>query len=162
VEVSTLILLGAAGGLLRGLLDVYTQFMSWQVDRRVHRQVPTEQEGDAPQFGEYYDPVADPIATILHGAMGAGAAVLFGTTGQISGAYAALVVGMSAPMLLTQLSRVQSVSDAITGGAQAAAATEAEAAAQPAALSARQSRAGRSGRTPFAPDSGPAGEEEAM
>ncbi|SEC26136.1 hypothetical protein SAMN05216489_00286 [Streptomyces sp. 3213] len=112
---STLIVLGAAGGLLRGLLDVYTQFVSWKADRRAYRQLSSRQEGAAPRFQEYYDPIADPIAAVVHSAMGAGAAVLFGTTGQINGAYAALVVGMSAPMLLTQLGRVPSVRDAVTG-----------------------------------------------
>lgn len=114
--VSALIALGAAGGLLRGLLDVYTQFVSWKGDRRAYRQLPSRQEAEAPRFQDYYDPIADPIAAVVHSAMGAGAAVLFGTTGQINGAYAALVVGMSAPMLLTQLGRVQSVRDAVTGG----------------------------------------------
>jgi hypothetical protein len=48
--------------------------------------------------------------------MGAGMAVLFGTTGQISGPYAAIVVGASAPVLLTQLARIQSVSETLGGG----------------------------------------------
>lgn len=117
--VSTLILLGAAGGLLRGLLDIYTQFVNWQADRRAHRQSAAIEWSDPPPFQEYYDPVADPIAAVIHSGMGAGAAVLFGTTGQISGAYAAVVVGMSAPMLLTQLSRIQSVNDVVTDGTQA-------------------------------------------
>lgn len=43
-------------------------------------------------------------------------AVLFGTTGQISGPYAAIVVGASAPVLLTQLARIQSVSETLGGG----------------------------------------------
>lgn len=64
--------------------------------------------------------MADPVAAVVHSAMGAGAAVLFDTTGQVSGAYAAIVVGISAPVILTQLGRVQSVSDAVTGVPQAA------------------------------------------
>ena len=39
VHVPILILFGAAGGLLRGALDVYTRFVSWQADRRAHRQL---------------------------------------------------------------------------------------------------------------------------
>lgn len=154
MEVSTLILLGAAGGLLRGLLDVYTNFVSWQVDRRVYRQLPAEQAGEVPRFKDYYDPLVDPIAAVVHGAMGAGAAVLFGRTGQINGAYAALVVGMSAPMLLAQLSRVQSVVDAVTDGPEA-----------PAASSARQADvmpARGQTRTRFGAESGQTGGEEAM
>ncbi|MFD9903323.1 hypothetical protein [Streptomyces sp. NPDC059063] len=123
MDVWTLVLLGAAGGLLRGVLDVYTRFVDWQTDRRLHRQLSAEQAGPAPRFQDHFDPVADPIAAGVHSVMGAGAAVLFGTTGQISGAYAALVVGISAPLLLTQLGRIQSVSDAVTGGSQTADAT---------------------------------------
>ncbi|MCC3650659.1 hypothetical protein LIX60_03970 [Streptomyces sp. S07_1.15] len=119
-----LILLGAAGGALRGLLDAYSRFLDWQSDRRGHRQLPAEQANESPKFRDYFDPVADPIAAAVHSAMGAAAAVLFGTTGQISGAYAAVVVGTSAPVILTQLGRVQSISDAVNGAPQAGTAAE--------------------------------------
>jgi hypothetical protein len=116
VDVSTLIVLGAAGGLLRGAVDLYTRFVSWQAVR-----LACLQSGNsAPRFREYFDPSTDIVAPAVHTVMGAGAAVLFGTTGQISGAYAALVVGMSAPMLLTQLTRVQTVNEVVTGDRPAA------------------------------------------
>ncbi|MFJ8595184.1 hypothetical protein [Streptomyces sp. NPDC093598] len=115
MDVPTLILLGAAGGALRGLLDVYIRFLDWQTDRRAHRRLPPGQADEPPLFKTYFDPVGDPVAAVVHSAMGAGAAVLFGTTGQISGAYAAVVVGLSAPVILTQLGRVQSVNDALNG-----------------------------------------------
>ncbi|WP_406146255.1 hypothetical protein [Streptomyces sp. NBC_01012] len=117
MDVPTLVLLGAAGGLLRGALDLYTRFVSWQADRRVHRRLTVEgTAGDVPpRFRAYFDPAVDIVAAVLHSAMGAGAAVLFGTTGQIDGEYATLVVGMSAPMLLTQLSRIQTVNESLTG-----------------------------------------------
>ncbi|MEU5046311.1 hypothetical protein [Streptomyces griseorubiginosus] len=113
-----LILLGAAGGALRGLLDAYTRFQDWQSARRDHRQLPVGQVSESPRFQEYFDPVADPVAAVVHSAMGAGAAVLLGTTGQVSGAYAAVVVGISAPVILTQLGRAQSVGEAVTGTLQ--------------------------------------------
>ncbi|MGW5070462.1 hypothetical protein ACWEQJ_30950 [Streptomyces cyaneofuscatus] len=119
-----LILLGAAGGALRGLLDAYNRFLDWQSDRRAHRQLPPGQENVPARFQDYFDPVADPIAAVVHSAMGAGAAVLFGTTGQVSGAYAAIVVGISAPVILTQLGRFQSISDAVNGAPQAGAVAE--------------------------------------
>ncbi len=119
-----LVLLGAAGGALRGLLDAYSRFLDWQADRRANRQLPTGQESEAPRFQEYFDPVADPIAAVVHSAMGAGAAVLLGTTGQVSGAYAAVVVGISAPVILTQLGRVQSVGEAVGGTPQTGTAAE--------------------------------------
>ncbi|MGW7824995.1 hypothetical protein ACWGLF_44895 [Streptomyces puniciscabiei] len=118
MDVETLILLGAAGGLLRGLLDAYAGFSLWHAARRRHRQGATGPDAEVPVFRDYVDPLADSVAAVVHSALGAGAAVLFGTTGQISGAYAALVVGMSAPLLLTQVGRVQSVSDAVLGGPQ--------------------------------------------
>ncbi|WOX19888.1 hypothetical protein [Streptomyces solicathayae] len=130
MDVTTLILLGAAGGLLRGALDLYTRFVSWQADRRIHRQLAAAGTAEvvAPQFKAYFDPAVDTVAAIVHSVMGAGAAVLFGTTGQISGGYAALVVGISAPMLLTQLGRIQTVNEAVMGERQpAGAAAEAEA-----------------------------------
>ncbi|MET9387687.1 hypothetical protein ABZY09_43470 [Streptomyces sp. NPDC002928] len=120
----TLILLGAAGGALRGLLDAYNRFLDWQSDRSAHRRLPAGQEGEASRFQEYFDPLADPIAAVVHSAMGAAAAVLFGTTGQVSGAYAAIVVGISAPVILTQLGRVPSISDVVNGAPQAGTATE--------------------------------------
>jgi hypothetical protein len=124
VDVPMLILLGAAGGALRGLLDAYNRFLDWQSDRRAHRQTPTGQGSGSPRFQDYFDPVADPVAAVVHSAMGAGAAVLFGTTGQVSGAYAAMVVGLSAPVILTQLGRVQSIGDAVNGVPPAGTAAE--------------------------------------
>ncbi|MFH0180616.1 hypothetical protein ACIA6D_42830 [Streptomyces cacaoi] len=118
MDVGTLILLGASGGLLRGLLDAYAGFSQWHAARREHRQGAAGPDAEVPVFQDYVDPVADSVAAVVHSALGAGAAVLFGTTGQISGAYAALVVGMSAPLLLTQLGQAQSVSDAVLGAAQ--------------------------------------------
>ncbi|MGW4786758.1 hypothetical protein [Streptomyces sp. NPDC004230] len=110
-----LILLGAAGGALRGLLDAYTRFLDWQSARRAQRRLRAGQVREPVRFQDYFDPVADPIAAVVHSAMGAGTAVLLGTTGQISGAYAAVVVGISAPVILTQLGRSQSVSNAVIG-----------------------------------------------
>lgn len=128
VDVPMLILLGAAGGALRGLLDAYNRFLDWQSDRRAYRQLPPGQENVPARFQDYFDPVADPVAAVVHSAMGAGAAVLFGTTGQVSGAYAAIVVGISAPVILTQLGRVQSISDAVNDAPQAGAVAEEDAA----------------------------------
>lgn len=139
MDVPTLILLGAAGGLLRGAVDLYARFVCWQADRNAHRQAITAgtAQGEAPQFQGYFDAPVDFAAAVVHTAMGAGAAVLFGTTGQISGEYAALVVGMSAPVLLTQLIRIQTVNEAVTGDRQSEGAQEvaAETGAQPAGAS---------------------------
>jgi hypothetical protein len=72
VDVPTLILLGAAGGLLRGAVDLYTRFVSWQAARRDARRSASQ----APLFQEYFDPSTDIVAAVVHTVMGAGAAVL--------------------------------------------------------------------------------------
>lgn len=116
MDVPTLILLGAAGGVLRGVVDFYIQFANWRSARSAHlREQPPGRE--IPRLTRYFDPVVDLAAAGVHSVMGAGLAVLFGSTGQISGPYAAIVVGISAPVLLTQLARIQSVSEALGGGA---------------------------------------------
>ncbi|MFF2900235.1 hypothetical protein [Streptomyces sp. NPDC057966] len=78
------------------------------------------EQGEAPEFQAYFDPAVDAAAAVVHSFMGDGAAVLFGTTGQTSGGYAALAVGISAPMLLTQLGRIETVNQLVTGGRQPA------------------------------------------
>lgn len=119
MDVPLLILLGASGGALRGVVDIYNRVLEWQTDRRSFRQAPADrQDAEPPRLGQYFDPVADPIATGIHTALGAGVAVLFGTTGQISGPYAAFVVGVSAPALLTQLGRFQAVGNAVAPAPQ--------------------------------------------
>lgn len=110
-------MLGAAGGSLRGLIDVYNQTIAWQGARREHRRaaVTAGQQEEPPHFREYFDLIPDSVAALVHMGMGAACALLFGLSGQISGVYAALVVGVSAPALLTQLGRVQTVGEAVTG-----------------------------------------------
>ncbi|MFG2274992.1 hypothetical protein ACGFNY_35140 [Streptomyces chartreusis] len=115
MDVPTLFLLGAVGGVLRGVVDLYVQFANWRSARGAHqREQPSEHV--RPRLMQYFDPAVDLAAAGVHSVMGAGMAVLFGTTGQISGPYAAIVVGASAPVLLTQLARIQSVSEALGGG----------------------------------------------
>lgn len=117
METATLLALGAAGGSLRGLVDAYNQTMGWQAARREHRKNPATSSGqEVPRFREFFDPVPDVVAAVFHTVLGSAAAAMFGMSGQISGAYAAIAVGISAPAVLTQLGRVQSVSEAIAGG----------------------------------------------
>jgi hypothetical protein len=115
VDTATFLGLGALGGSLRGLVDAYNQTMGWQAARREYRRARPPEDRPVPQFSEFFDPVPDAIATAFHMMLGAAVAATFGTSGQITGAYAAVTVGISAPALLTQLGRVQGVGDAITG-----------------------------------------------
>ncbi|MEV6006280.1 hypothetical protein AB0M29_05685 [Streptomyces sp. NPDC051976] len=123
MDTTGLLALGAAGGSLRGLVDAYNQVVAWQVARRDLRRTPDARDRALPRLTEYLDPVPDSVATAFHMALGAAGAAMFGLSGQITGAYAAIAVGISAPALLTQLGRVQSVSEAVTGTARPAAVT---------------------------------------
>lgn len=116
MDTMTLLLLGAAGGSLRALVEFYNHTMEWRTDRRRHRHGgPDAQVGETPRFRDYVDPWPDALAAAIHTALGAGAAAMLGSTGQINGAYAAIAVGISAPALLAQIGQVQGVSDAVAG-----------------------------------------------
>lgn len=128
MDTTLLITLGAGGGSLRGLVDAYSQTIAWQTARREQRKASSEIGPDSgldpgpevvprplPRFAEYFDPVPDAVAIACHMVLGAACAAMFGLTGQITGAYAAVAVGLSAPALLTQLGQVQSVNDAVAG-----------------------------------------------
>lgn len=110
-----LILLGALGGSLRGLIGLYNSAMLWQSARREFRLNSAQETQEPPPFRDFFDPLADSIAALLHTILGAGAALLLGLSGQITGGYAAVVVGISAPALLTQLGNLQPISDAVSG-----------------------------------------------
>lgn len=138
-----LILLGAAGGALRGLLDAYNRILDWQADRSAYRQLPAGEESEPPRVGQYFDPVAAPVAALAHSLMGAVVAVLVGITGQINGAFAAILVGISAPAILTQLGRIPPVSNAVTGASPEGTGVEGDAAPQPGTAS--QCGSGRPG-----------------
>lgn len=123
MDTMTLFLLGAAGGSLRALVEFYNHTMEWRTDRRRHRHGgPDAQVAEAPQFRDYVDPWPDALAAAIHTVLGAGAAAMLGSTGQIDGAYAAIAVGISAPALLAQIGQVQGVSDAVAGAASSPAA----------------------------------------
>ncbi|MHA5053355.1 hypothetical protein, partial [Streptomyces sp. SD15] len=116
MDTAMLFVLGAAGGSLRGLVDAYNQTMEWQTARREHRRTdPATDTPGPPRLREFFDPAPDLVAAVFHTVLGAAGAALFGMSGQISGSYAAIAVGISAPAILTQLGRVQTVSEAVTG-----------------------------------------------
>lgn len=69
MDVGTLILLGASGGLLRGLLDAYVGFSQWHAARREHRQGAVGPDAEVPVFQDYVDPVADSVAAVVHSAL---------------------------------------------------------------------------------------------
>ncbi|MFF3246587.1 hypothetical protein ACFYWY_23300 [Streptomyces sp. NPDC002870] len=121
MDTAVVVLLGAAGGSLRGFIDAYSQTMAWRSARREHRRsTATGQEGPTapPKLNEFFDPVPELVAVLFHMALGAGAAFMFGLSGQIDGEYAAIAVGISAPALLTQVGQVPTISEAVAGPQQ--------------------------------------------
>lgn len=116
MTVAMLLLLGAAGGSLRSLIELYNNSMEWRVARRVHRHAARAGETlPRPVYQDFVDPVPDVVAAVFHTGLGAAATALLGASGHINSVYAALAVGISGPALLAQLGQIQGVRDAVTG-----------------------------------------------
>ncbi|MFF1323879.1 hypothetical protein ACFVZZ_31295 [Streptomyces chartreusis] len=120
METPLLILLGAAGGSLRGFFDAYSQVMTWRTARLDHRKSSTLDNPEPPLLRDYFDPFPDLMMAFGNAALGAITAGLFVMQGQISGAYAAVAVGLSAPALLSQIGQIPAVNNAVTATSQAA------------------------------------------
>ena len=110
-------LLGALGGAVVEILTIFRGIAIWQDKRR-------NEDGTVrlirARLSEYVDMLPHVFLLPLRAGLGAGAAVLFGTTGQVTGPYGAFAVGCAAPILLAQLGNIPQVSNAV-GGAQSAA-----------------------------------------
>jgi hypothetical protein len=117
VSLGLFALLGAVGGSLRAVLDLYTQITVWQTVRRRYRMENSSRarRQPPPPLSNFIDVVPEAIAGVVHMGLGATAGMLFGGTGQIAGVYAAILVGASAPALLMQLGHVKSIKDAVVG-----------------------------------------------
>lgn len=116
MTVAMLLLLGAAGGSLRSLIELYNSSMEWRAARRVHRRAVRAGETlPRPAYQDFVDPVPDVVAAVFHTGLGAAATALLGASGHINSVYAALAVGISGPALLAQLGQIQGVRDAVTG-----------------------------------------------
>jgi hypothetical protein len=116
VNLQSWILLGAAGGSLRGVIDLYSQFMQWHGARRAYQvQRSSGRRPKVPRFRDHMDVVPEVVASLVHITLGALAGGILGGTGQVAGAYAAVLVGASAPALLMQLGQVKSINEAVGG-----------------------------------------------
>ena len=97
-------LLGGAGGALVEALDVLAYVRAWQRARRT----PTGRiKQSPPKVRAYVDVPAHAWLLVFRVPLGAGAAWLFATAGQISGPAAALALGVTAPAVLAQVGRFQ-------------------------------------------------------
>ena len=104
MDTASLLLIGAAGGAVRGIVHAYDCMSEWLLRRQEFRlSEQPEAERPPPSFGEFYDVAGQSIAAVVHIVMGAGVAVLMEAWGQVSGGVAVFAVGASAPLILVQL-----------------------------------------------------------
>lgn len=103
---------GAVGGALVEVLSVFKSVGLWQSDRRL----PSgEAKEKPPALRKYVDPPATAWLLAFRMGLGAGAATLFGMTGQIQGTYAAIGFGFAAPSILAQLGSIPQVKSIVKG-----------------------------------------------
>lgn len=105
-------LLGAAGGMLVEVLAIFKWLATWQSARRT---VTGRVKGSPPRLRTYIDLPVHGWMAVLRMIFGAGAAVLFGATGQINGPYVAVALGFAAPSMLAQLGTIPQVAAVIRG-----------------------------------------------
>lgn len=90
---------GAVGGLIAEAAVTYGRLRSWQGARHTARASETQ----LPPLGRFVDPLADSLAALMRVALGGAAGWLLHT--EVTGIYAAVTVGASAPALLAQIGR---------------------------------------------------------
>jgi hypothetical protein len=116
VNAALLGLCGAGGGSLRTVVDLYYLTTRWQAERQARLDSPAD-AGTPPR--PYREAVAiGPQLTVglFLTVIGAALATILGLSDQISGGYAAVCVGISAPALLGQLGALPPVESAVQGG----------------------------------------------
>jgi hypothetical protein len=104
--------LGGAGGAVVEALAVLKWVTVWVADRRL----PTGSlKAKPPGWRRSVDVPALAWLLPIRAALGVGSALLFGATGQIDGAYAAIACGFAAPAMLAQLGSVPQIAAAASG-----------------------------------------------
>lgn len=131
MNLATLLLLGAAGGAVRGIMHAYDCMTEWLDGRQQHRHAPDAGAEGPPSFGAFYDVGGESVAAVVHAVLGALVAGLLGTSGQISGGFTVFAAGASAPLVLVQLKNSR-LADAILGEGAAPAAAGAAPSGSPA------------------------------
>ncbi|MGP3984699.1 hypothetical protein [Streptomyces sp. KR80] len=106
----TAIVYGAMGGAIVEAVVFYGRISTWQAVR--HR-VLAKGKGRLPPLRRYVDLPSDLLAAVTRLLLGAGAGWLFHS--QITGVYAAVAVGASAPALLRQLGATRSLRGVVEG-----------------------------------------------
>ncbi|MFG2915862.1 hypothetical protein ACGF0D_23630 [Kitasatospora sp. NPDC048298] len=106
---------GAVGGALVELLVANGRLLAWQADRHRAR---SEKRRRMPRLRTYIDPTADIAAGASRLALGALSGWLLHS--EISGLFAAVAAGASAPAMLRQIGSFTSVQGLIRGEEEAA------------------------------------------
>jgi hypothetical protein len=101
---------GAGGGLIVEAVVTYGRLNAWQQARHTARAAAVA----LPPIGTFIDPLADSLAALFRVVLGGAAGWLL--HGEVSGMFAAVAVGASAPALLAQIGRSATVADAIQAG----------------------------------------------
>ncbi|MGW4805339.1 hypothetical protein [Kitasatospora sp. NPDC004272] len=102
---------GAVGGALIEALVFNERVLAWQAARRRARDAKRRK---LPQLRDFVDPSADLAAAVSRLLLGALAGWLLHS--QITGLYAAVAAGASAPALLRQLGAMRSAQEVVRGG----------------------------------------------
>ncbi|WP_409236431.1 hypothetical protein [Streptomyces sp. PA5.6] len=115
MDTAGLLLLGAAGGAVRGIVHAYDCMSEWLLRRQEFRLAEQpEAQGPPPSFSAFYDVAGESIAAAVHIMMGAGVAALMAASGQVDGGFATFTVGASAPLILVQLQHTR-LAEAVVG-----------------------------------------------
>ncbi|GAA2171036.1 hypothetical protein GCM10009727_95990 [Actinomadura napierensis] len=98
---------GACGGLITEVVVTFGRLHAWQQARHAARMAT----GPLPRLGAFVDPLADSLSALLRVLLGSAAGWLLHA--EITGVYAAVTVGASAPALLAQVGRATSAADVL-------------------------------------------------
>ncbi|MEU6844826.1 hypothetical protein ABZ930_23425 [Streptomyces sp. NPDC046716] len=104
---------GAGGGLIAEAVVTYGRMNAWQQARHAARAA----EAALPPLDKFIDPFADSLAALMRVTLGGAAGWLLHT--EVTGIYAAVTVGASAPALLAQIGRATTPSEALRGPREA-------------------------------------------
>jgi hypothetical protein len=104
---------GAAGGLVTEALYFWQRVRAWQQAR--HGLVPDKEP--RPRLASFVDPFPDALVAVTRAALGCVAGWLLRS--EVSGMYAALIVGASAPALLASLGKATTLPGVLNAGDQA-------------------------------------------
>jgi hypothetical protein len=103
---------GAAGGLITEAVDMWGRLRAWQQARHAARSRNLRRR-PPPSLARFVDPVPDLAVAFTRALLGCAAGWLLHD--EITGMYAALAVGASAPALLAGLGKATTPAEALSG-----------------------------------------------